>query len=100
MKVYLFMAIALTAKRDIHRKNKHRNCSALPAEIYWRIWTRRRQFAASAALARIVIIMENQLLEKDDNIQACPECGQDMPSLMGKKDSVCRACGYKESCCY
>jgi hypothetical protein len=30
----------------------------------------------------------------------CPVCGHPMPDLKGGKDSICPACGFKDSCCY
>jgi ribosomal protein S27AE len=32
--------------------------------------------------------------------QSCPNCGQKMVAVAGRKDAVCLRCGYKESCCY
>ncbi|HLG73009.1 MAG TPA: hypothetical protein VK009_21525 [Chloroflexota bacterium] len=38
--------------------------------------------------------------EGKDEEQPCPGCGHPMPALKGARLSICRVCGYKESCCY
>ncbi|MCH7761036.1 hypothetical protein IIA15_06510 [candidate division TA06 bacterium] len=44
-------------------------------------------------------------IEKDSQkewgwVQPCPNCGQEMVAVAGRKDAICPRCGYKESCCY
>ena len=31
--------------------------------------------------------------------QNCPNCGTKMIGIAGRKDAICKNCGYKEPCC-
>ena len=35
-----------------------------------------------------------------DGEMSCPVCGMPMPDLKGGKASICRVCGFKDSCCF
>lgn len=38
--------------------------------------------------------------EKNDMIDACPQCGHPMIAVRGLKSAICQNCGLKDSCCY
>ncbi len=32
-------------------------------------------------------------------MQECPNCDNEMVGIAGRKDAICKNCGYKEPCC-
>ena len=38
--------------------------------------------------------------QKQRDLQPCPQCGEPMPAVCGRRDAICVNCGYKESCCF
>ncbi len=42
--------------------------------------------------------VETEKTEKGE--MPCPVCGTPMPDRKGGKASICRVCGFKDSCCF
>jgi hypothetical protein len=42
----------------------------------------------------------DQQREAVEHEMPCPICGHPMPDLKGGKATICRVCGFKDSCCY